>query len=357
MLCPRCHRDYPAETLRCPEDGETLTNVPEIELVRFDPTPDAGVVYGKRYVVRGELGAGAMARVFLAQDGLTKQLVAIKVLDAPEAQDDERERFLREAQTIEALHHPNIVRLLDAGQRRDGAPYLVMEYLFGETLGSLLRRAPRLAPGTAVWVARQVASALAAAHSAGVIHRDVKPENVFLVGEPGNFYALKLVDFGLARLQGRSSLTAMGVTVGTLEYMAPEQTVKDPTGPRADVYALGCVLYRMVTGSLPFEGSDTEVLAQQLILQPTPPSQIVPGLDPRVEVVIATAMRKLPRNRYPSMEDMLEDLDRILGARPGSVSPGTLLEADVYPPATAYSKHVARVLYKKLGMEAPAWPV
>jgi eukaryotic-like serine/threonine-protein kinase len=356
MLCPRCHREYPADETRCAQDGEELTSDPEIELVWFDPTPDAGTVYSKRYVVKGLLGAGAMARVYLAEDALTRKCVAIKVLDSVEARaTEERERFLREARTIEAIAHPNIVHLLDAGQRRDGAPYLVMEYLYGETLGDLIRRQPQVDPRAALWIARQIASALAAAHAAGVIHRDVKPDNVFLVGEPGNFHAVKLVDFGLARLQGQSGLTAVGVTVGTLEYMAPEQTVKDPTGPRTDVYALGVVLYRMLTGELPFVGSDTEVLAQHLIAAPAPPSSHVPMLDPRLETIIQTAMRKLPRNRYPSMEDMLEDLERLLGQRTGNLAAGTTLEADVYRPQGAYAKNVASILYKKLGKEAPRW--
>jgi len=297
-----------------------------------------------------------MARVYLAEDALTRKLAAIKVLDGVEAKaPEERERFLREARTIEAIAHPNIVHLMDAGQRRDGAPYLVMEYLYGETLGEMIRREPQVEPRAAVWIARQIASALAAAHAAGVIHRDVKPDNVFLVGEPGNFHALKLVDFGLARLQGQSGLTAVGVTVGTLEYMAPEQTVKDPTGPRTDVYALGVVLYRMLTGQLPFVGSDTQVLAQHLITPPASPGSLVPGLDPRVESIIQTALRKLPRNRYPSMEDMLEDLERMLGQRTGDVVAGSTLETDIYRPQGAYAKNIASILYKKLGKEAPRW--
>ena len=356
MLCPRCHREYAADQARCPQDGEELTNDPEIELIWSDPTPDAGTVYSKRYVVRGLLGAGAMARVYLGEDALTRKCVAIKVLDGVEARaPEERERFLREARTIETIAHPNIVRLLDAGQRRDGAPYLVMEYLYGETLGDLIRRQPQVEPRAAVWITRQIASGLAAAHATGVIHRDVKPDNVFLVGEPGNFHALKLVDFGLARLQGQSGRTAVGVTVGTLEYMAPEQTVKDPTGPRTDVYALGVVLYRILTGQLPFVGTDTEVLAQHLITAPTPATAIVPGLDPRLEAIIETALHKLPRNRYPSMEDMLEDLERLLGQRSGNLAASSPFEPDVYRPQGAYAKNVASILYKKLGKEAPGW--
>jgi eukaryotic-like serine/threonine-protein kinase len=357
MLCPRCHREYErAGERNCRFDGEPLTAVPEIELVATKPTPDTGTVYGKRYIVRGLLGEGAMARVYLAEDALTHKLAAIKVLESPDARvPDVRERFFREVRTTDGLEHPNIVRLLDAGQRRDGAPYLVMEYLFGESLGSWLRREPRLDIQKALWIARDTAAALAAAHAAGTIHRDVKPDNILMVGERGNPYALKIVDFGLARLQGQSGLTGMGVTVGTLEYMAPEQTVKDATGPRTDIYGLGVVLYRMLTGRLPFGGSDTEVLAHQLISPPVPPSSIDPEIDPRIEAVILTAMRKLPRNRYPSMEDLLEDLQRLRKERDGEPASATLLETDVYVPQSAYAKTVAAALYKKLNKPIPAW--
>jgi serine/threonine-protein kinase len=245
--------------------------------------------------------------------------------------------------------------MLDTGQRGDGAPYLVMEYLFGETLGERLRREQRLDVVSALWIARAAASGLAAAHAAGVIHRDVKPDNLFLVGEPGNPFALKLLDFGLARLQWHSAFTALGVTVGTLEYMAPEQAVRDNTGPCTDIYALGVLLYRIITGELPFVGSDSEVLAQHLIVAPTAPSALLPELDGRVEAMILTALRKLPRNRYPSMEDFLEDIDAVLGGGRASVTAGVIWETDVYRPQTAYARTVAKSLYKKLGIDTPAW--
>jgi len=187
-----------------------------------------------------------------------------------------------------------------------------------------------------------------------VIHRDIKPDNVFLIGERGRPRGLKVLDFGLARLQAESGFTAVGVTVGTLEYMAPEQVVKDNTGPRTDMYALGVVLYRMITGILPFGGSEAELLAQHLVLEPPPPSDHVPGLDPRVEAVVLTAIRKLPRNRYPSMEDFVVDLDRLIADEPGEVG-SMVWEADQYVPQTPYGRKVASFLYGKLGREMPDW--
>jgi serine/threonine-protein kinase len=356
MICPRCHERYadPAPE-RCRHDDEPLTMVPEIELVASQPTEDEGIAYAKRYLVRGLLGEGAMSRVFLAEDAFTKELAAIKVLAGPDARVEEaRERFFREVRTTEALAHPGIVHLLEAGQRKDGSPFLVMEYLFGETLGDRLRRDGWLSMKESLWIARQAASALRAAHHAGVIHRDIKPDNIFLIGERGKPRGLKILDFGLARLQGESGFTALGVTVGTLEYMAPEQVVKDNTGPRTDMYALGVVLYRMITGILPFGGSEAELLAQHLVLEPPPPSDHVPGFDPRIEAAILTAIRKLPRNRYPSMEDFVVDLDRLIAEEPGEVG-SPVWENDVYVPQTPYGRKVASFLYGKLGREMPAW--
>jgi serine/threonine protein kinase len=356
MLCPLCHREFDDPSARvCPYDRSALKNDPPISLIDAQPSPEVGAVYDKRYIVRGTLGGGGMGQIYLAEHAFTQQPVAIKVLNSREARQTVlRERFLREARTIDALEHPNIVRLLDAGVRRDGNPYLVMEYLHGESLGARLRRERRLPLAQALWIAREVASALAAAHEAGAIHRDVKPDNVFLLGAIGAPYAVKVVDFGLARLQGMSSLTATGTTVGTIEYMAPEQTVKDPMGPRCDVYALGVVLYRMIAGKLPFNGDDALKLAQHLIVVAPRLSRFVPDVDPRVESVVATALRKLPTNRYATMEDFLEDLDRLLGARDGEVSAGTVLDDDVYLPHSPYAKTVATLLYKKLGL-LPPW--
>lgn len=357
MICPRCHRKYPSDgPSACPSDGEALVSTSEIELAHAAPTAEAGSTYAGRYVVRGLLGEGAWAKVYLAEDARSGRAVAIKVLESPDARvPDAKQRFFREVRATEGVSHPNIVRMLDAGQRADGAPFLVMEYLYGETLGDRLRREQRLDVVSALWVARAVASALSATHAAGVIHRDVKPDNVFLVGELGNPFTLKLVDFGFARLQGQSAFTALGVTVGTLEYMAPEQAVRDNTGPCTDIYALGVLLYRIMTGQLPFTGSDSEVLAQHLVIPPTAPSAILPELDARVEAMILTAMRKLPRNRYPSMEDFREDIDCVLEGRSADLAAGVIWETDVYRPQTAYARTVAASLYKKLGVAQPNW--
>src|SRR5262249_16550758 len=159
--------------------------------------------------------------------------------------------FLREASAVKGLEHPNIVKISDTGERGDGAPYLVMEYLFGETLGAFLRREKKMLPEVALPFIYKAASALSAAHKAGIVHRDVKPDNVFVIGEAGEPYDIRLLDFGIAKLR-RSNMTVAGTTIGTAEYMAPEQGLADPVDPRTDIYGLGAVMYRMLVGELPF---------------------------------------------------------------------------------------------------------
>ena len=354
MICPRCHRGRASPGARhCPFDGEALQDVSELSLLDFEPAEPA--VYSKRYVVRGYIGKGAMARVYLAEDMLTKQPVAVKVLDNSQAR-QAADRLLKEIRLTERLLHPAVIRILDAGQRTDRTPYVVMEYLFGESLGDRLRREPRLPPRQCLSIAWHVASALEAAHAQGIVHRDVKPDNIFLVGERGDPYAVKLLDFGLARAVGETGLTAQGVAVGTMNYMAPEQTVSDKTGPRTDIYGLGVVLYRMAVGELPFEGEHAELLAQHLLTPPTPPSERVAELDARFDAVVLTAMRKLPRNRYPTMDDFEDALAALLGERSGELPlTAELWEPDVYVPYSPYARHIAGILYAKLRREVPAW--
>jgi serine/threonine-protein kinase len=212
----------------------------------------AGVKLNERFEIRGFLGKGATARVYLARDGKDGKPVAVKVLEPEFAKDKKmRERFKREAEAVNAVGHPAIPYLL-AMDEHDGAPYIVMEYLFGESLGDLLNRGGALTLGTALLAMRRCAGALAATHQKGIVHRDIKPDNIFLIGEKGNPYEAKVVDFGFARLRS-SSLTAAGIVLGTVNYMAPEQVVNDPLDSSTDVYALGMVMYRVFTGRSPYD--------------------------------------------------------------------------------------------------------
>jgi serine/threonine-protein kinase len=357
MFCARCHREYDAGHRFCPYDGTELSDAPRIDLFRCKPTRQKGTVLGGRYEVRGYLGKGAMARVYLAEDRTTRRPVAIKVLEATHIRTARtRERFLREAKAAALIGHPNIVTVLDTGQRDDGAPYLVMEFLFGESLGDMLRRERRMDADIALPVLRHAASGLAAAHRAGIIHRDVKPDNIFLVGEPGDPYAVKVLDFGLAKMHEQTGLTVTGVAVGTVEYMAPEQVVSDRPDARTDVYGLGVVMFRTFTGELPFPRSDdTDLLAMQLITPPPRPSERHAGVDPAAEAVILKAIRKRPENRYPSMDALIEDLERLSGDRRGRLAAMDPLAApdDVYVPRGVFAKNATNYFYRKLGKVAP----
>lgn len=352
MFCVRCHRaPEPASRWFCPHDGGLLASGRRVDHIPCEPVPEAGQIMAGRYEIRGLLGAGGMGKVYLAEDRSTGEPVALKMLDRAKTRDqDVRARFFREAEISRLLAHPGVLRVLDAGEIKGGGPFLVSELLFGEDLASLLGRAGVLEPGLGIRIAREAASALAAAHRVSVVHRDIKPENLFLLGEPGRPYATKVMDFGLARTQGGGALTTPGMTVGTLSYMPPEQSLADPVDGRGDVYALGVVMYRMFAGRLPFEMPDAmEMLSHHVFVEPPRPSETNPALPRWLEAVILTAMRKNPENRYPSMEALLEDLDRISGHRSGEVAqvPQRGRE-DAYEPRTDFAKAVAQGLWKKL---------
>lgn len=318
MWCPQCNRTWGDDARFCPRDGSRLSATANVEALSALPSIQSGVLLGARYEVRGFIGKGAMARVYLAQDLETREPVAVKVLDVLTHRDHEaRERFMREATAIAGIEHPNIVKVWGTGERGDGAPYLVMEYLFGETLGSYLRRERRMPEKLAVPLLTKAGSALAAAHEVGVVHRDVKPDNLFLIGEPGEPYDIRLLDFGFARLR-KSKMTAAGMTLGTAEYMSPEQGLSDPVDGRSDVYGLGAVLYRALTGEFPFTAmDDAEMIARLVLLEARPPKEVYPELSDDVAAIIETAMRKRLYNRYPSMERMVADLE-VVRARRGS---------------------------------------
>ncbi len=348
MICPRCHRTYEGET-RCKFDGETLTNARRIDFVRAGRTRHIGAILGNRFQIKGFIGQGGTSRVYLAEDVNTGEPVALKILEPPWAHDRvARERFLQEATAATTIDHPGVARILFVGQRGDGTPYIAMEFLFGETLHASLDRQSPMDPDVALPVLRETALTLQAAHEKGVIHRDVKPENIFLLGEPGDPYAVRLVDFGFAKLRD-STITAAGTAIGTVGFMAPEQCVADEVDARTDVYALGVVAYRMLTGILPFaEAATDELLAQQLIAAP-PPSELEPG----IASVIDRCLRKDPRNRYQSMDELRADIEAVNDGRDPRALHLESPTSDTYTPRGPFSLMVARALYRKLSVPMP----
>jgi eukaryotic-like serine/threonine-protein kinase len=233
-----------------------------------------GQVLGGRYALGAMLGSGGMGQVYRARDRVLERTVAVKVL-SPVATDNRElvARFGREARAAAALHHPNIVTVFDSGADGD-LQYLVMEYVEGQSLAELLRREGVLEPGRVAEVGRQVCQALAAAHATGLVHRDITPGNV-LVDPTG---LVKVADFGIAKLAAVTTVTGDEMLLGTAAYLSPEQAQGRPVDGRSDLYALGCVLYELVTGAPPFAGdSPVAVAARQVTEQPTPPSERNPG--------------------------------------------------------------------------------
>ena len=269
-----------------------------------------------RYHVERRLAAGGMGVVYLAERiGLAKR-VAIKFLHRSQAMvADRRERFEREAAAMSRLSHPNLVTIIDYGEL-DDTPYLVMEYHPGESLRRLIERGP-LAPARAIHIARQLLAGLDSAHASGVVHRDLKPENVLIVGKPGEDL-VKVLDFGVAKLlegDGRpSELSVMaGSMLGTAEYMAPEQVRCEVIDPRADLYAVGILLFEMLTGRRPFEAErDLAVLRMQVEDAPVSPRSLAPSISLPLERVVLRALEKDVGRRWPTAEE----LSRALAATP-----------------------------------------
>jgi serine/threonine-protein kinase len=228
--------------------------------------------------------------------------------------------MLREAEALRGIDHPNVVRVLDTGKTDGGTPYLVLEAVPGETLGDYLRRQGTPPFEVALTLVRQAAQGLAAAHRAGIVHRDVKPDNFLLLGPAGDPFGIKLIDFGMAKL-GSSGISGSHTILGTVEYMAPEQILAEAVDARTDVYAMGVVMFRLFTGHLPFETTQpADLLRHQLFSSLPPPSWLEEELDPRIERMIMTATRKNPANRYESMAGLLLDLDAIVGVSENDVS-------------------------------------
>lgn len=258
------------------------------------------------YRIEREVGRGAMARVFLAEDLRHKRAVAIKLLPPETATSDMAERFLREIQITAALQHPNILPLLDSGAST-GLCWYVMPYIEGDSLRALLAKGP-LSVLDATRFALEVARGLVHAHTQGVLHRDIKPENLMISGG----HAI-ITDFGLGRaVRGDAArLTAMGLPLGTPAYMSPELIQGEDADEQSDVYGLGCVYYEMITGRLPFIGSLAEVLRQHVNATPSPPSRFRPGLDPLIDETLEKALAKERSDRYRTAEEFASDLERI----------------------------------------------
>ncbi len=300
--------------------AEALATRPE-----FDPDdsqPILGMIVEGRYKVVELIGEGGMGKVYLAEHVDIGKRVALKVLHPSYSHmPDLVERFRREARAASKIGHPNIVDVTDSGTTADGSAYFVMEYLEGVELGSVIEREGALDLSRALRIAAQICRALAAAHAAGIIHRDLKPENVYLTIRDGNADFVKVLDFGIAKTTEAEEarerrLTSPGMAMGTPEYMAPEQAAGRPADARCDVYALGAILYEMLTGVPPYQGDNfMEILTKKATVDPVSPSHLRSTIPAIVSQLVMQAMGRNPEDRPPSMEAFEYELTKCLAGR------------------------------------------
>ena len=268
-----------------------------------------GTQLSGRYRLDAQVGAGGMSTVYRAFDTLLERRVAIKLMHRDIAGDtDQLERFRREARAVAQFSHPHIVGVIDAGEE-DGRPYIVFEYVEGETLKDRIRRMGRLPVDEAIAYAIEIARALSAAHSRGIVHRDVKPQNV-LVDEEGS---AKVTDFGIARSMDDSGLTAEGRVLGTTDYVSPEQALGHDVNGQSDIYSLGVVLYEMLTGDVPFHGENQVSVAMKHVREDLPD---VSRRRPEVAAGLAAILDRMTckdlRKRYPDALTLQADLEEAL---------------------------------------------
>lgn len=267
-------------------------------------------IVDSRYRVLKRLGVGGMAEVWCAQDEVLGRRVALKLLGGRYATDPEfRERFRREAQAAAGLTHPNIVGVFDHSEW-DGTPYIAMELVDGQTLKEIVRERGPLPPHIAVGLTEQILRALAYAHRRGIVHRDIKPQNVILDPEG----EAKVADFGIARA-GNSQMTQTGSIVGTVQYLSPEQANGQPVDRRSDLYSTGVVLYELLTGRVPFDGEAPVSIALKHVNElPVPPGQLRPGIPPALEAVVLRSLEKDPNRRFQTAEEFIAALEQARSA-------------------------------------------
>jgi hypothetical protein len=293
-----------------------------------------------RYRVRHRIGRGGMGEVWAAWDETLKREVALKVLRTDRQDPIAVARFEREVRATTELTHPNTVRVFDFGATEDGISYYAMELLRGEPLSALLRREAPLPPARTVWLGAQVARALAEAHARGIVHRDVKPENVFVTHAGDEVDHAKVLDFGIARVMNglEGGLTETGV-VGTPQYLAPELLMGEKATAAADVYALGVVLFQMLTGALPFAAEDARaLLLARLGMEPRGVRELAPEVPEALADVVRRALARSPGDRLAdgrALADALAATGLVDGYRPGVALPARIGAGEVETDASA----------------------
>jgi eukaryotic-like serine/threonine-protein kinase len=330
--CPKCGGEYPDTTTLCPADGIALENTGDSLI---------GQTLIGKYRIDERLNEGGMGAVYRGTHVLMDKTVAIKVLRPSLAADQKIvARFSREARAASRISHPHALSVTDFGESEDGVVFLVMEYLSGTTLKETIRKDGPMRLDRVVKIVRQVGGALDAAHEQGVVHRDLKSENIMFLATNGPEYA-KVLDFGIAKIKEPEDgfdpgLTAPDLVIGTPQYMSPEQCSQSPDiDARSDIYSLGIIIYEMLVGHVPFTGeSPTAIMLKHL--QEPPPSVLKerPDLPDTVDRILSRAMAKRPEDRYQSVGDLVDDLAVAEGteaigihARATSTEPGVSTQA------------------------------
>src|SRR6476659_8606298 len=283
-------------------------------------SPLVGTCLSGRYRLDVQIGTGGMSTVYRAFDTTLERVVAVKLMHREIASDsDQLERFRREARAVAQFSHPHIVGVIDAGEE-DGRPYIVFEYVEGETLKDRIRRLGRLPVDEAIAYAIEIARALGAAHARHIVHRDVKPQNV-LIDEEGS---AKVTDFGIARTLDEEGLTADGRVLGTTDYVSPEQALGQQVTGQSDLYSLGIVLYEMLTGEVPFKGETQVAVAMKHVRESVPDVQKTrPELSAALASVVDNSTANRQEDRYANDAEMIADLEDVLAietARAGTAT-------------------------------------
>ncbi len=329
----------PSETLDDVEVGAPRSGISEAPLGLIGRTID------RRYRVESKLGEGGMGLVYRVTHTQLNKPQAIKVLRREHTRDEEAlARFRREAESASGIGNQHIVDISDFGMLEDGSTYFVMEYLEGMDLIDTINLVGYMPEERAIHIAKQVCRALGAAHRAGIVHRDLKPENVFLVTRDGTDDFVKILDFGIAKVGNLPTrITRAGEVLGTPHYMSPEQCEGDDVDHRTDVYAMGVLLYEMVTGQVPHDAETmTGILTKHLYDDPIPPTTRVPQVSAELEGVIMRCLEKKPGNRYQAMHEIETDLERIRSGE-APIGPDTLTLSPSKPPAPSRRRLVSPI--------------